>query len=107
MADWFVRVNVRKLEEGSELSTTLPIERKLYYGYDNKEAVIQAILKDFPEYFPNGKVAQRSAKSEFFFVNIFELDSYWKSHWEKPVYCSYCKEKSISRIESSNYGVYP
>ena len=101
MSNWFVRINLRKENKGEFFSEQ--VERKIYYDIETKKEVLKRILEDYPEYFDE-KVPQRTSQNEFFFVNIYELDEYWEKFWNEPVFCKYCGENPIKKIDKKNYG---
>lgn len=96
MANWFVRINHRKENKGDFYSEQ--VERRLYFDYDTKRDVLDKIKNDYPEYFFD-KVPQRTIDREFFYVNIYELDSQWEAFWTEKIPCQYCGENPVSRIE--------
>lgn len=99
MANWFVRINHRKENKGEFYSEQ--VERKLYFDYDTKRDVLDKVKNDYPEYFFD-KVPQRTADKEFFYVNIYELDSQWEAFWTEKIPCQYCGKNPVSRIELKN-----
>jgi len=99
MANWFVRINHRKENKGEFYSEQ--VERKLYFDYDTKRDVLDKVKNDYPEYFFD-KVPQRTVDKEFFYVNVYELDSQWEAFWTEKIPCQYCGENPVSRIELKN-----
>ena len=76
MTNWFVRINHRKDNKDNYYSQQ--VERRLYYNLATKKDVLDKIKEDYPEYFSD-KIPQRTAKGEFFFVNVYELDEHWEA----------------------------
>lgn len=105
MANWFVRINHRKESKGSYYSQQ--VERRLYFDLETKKDVLTKIKEDYPEYFSE-KIPQRTAKGEFFFVNVYELSENWESFWTEKIPCKFCGENPVNRIDikNNNYSGY-
>lgn len=75
---------------GSEEAFRIPVIEA-----ENKEEVKHFLLKEFPQFFPKGKVYQRETKdqAQFFYTLIYPLYKYENELIEEGTWeCSYCGE---------------